>query len=259
MHLDRLSDIVQTPREQGLETSIADRAPLKGDLTLNDVSFRYGARERFVFENVQLDIGAGDFVAITGPSGCGKSTLLKVMLGLLKPEDGEVRLDGRPLDAFGLRAFRASIGVVMQDDKLLSGTIAENISFFDPAVDMDRIAEAAEQARVHAEITQMPMGYMSYIGDMGAALSGGQRQRLMLARALYRKPRMLFLDEGTANLDETSEREIGAIISDMNITRIVVAHRPELIRRAARVLRFKDGQFVEGDAARDAKLVSLAE
>ena len=166
---------------------------------------------------------------------------MKVMLGLAQPGSGELRIDELPISAFGLRAWRQHAGVVMQDDQLLSGTMADNISFFDPQIDMEQVRRVSETARIHADISRMPMNYLSLIGDMGAALSGGQRQRLLLARALYRNPRVLFLDEGTANLDEQSEREIADVIEAMPITRIVVAHRPELITRADRVFEMAGG------------------
>ncbi|HIC81512.1 MAG TPA: ATP-binding cassette domain-containing protein, partial [Kiloniellaceae bacterium] len=172
-----------------------------------------------------------------------KSTLLKLMLGLLQPNAGEIRIDGQPLSQYGIRHWRQQLGVVMQDDQLLSGSIAENIAFFDPELDLERVRQCAEAARIAADIQRMPMQYQSLIGEMGAALSGGQRQRLLLARALYRRPRVLFLDEGTANLDIASEREIADVIAAMDITRIIVAHRPELIRRADRVYEMRDGRL----------------
>ena len=242
LHVDRLTDIVQTPREEGLDRAAAHgQAALTGAMKLDNLSFRYSVHEPCVFENVNVEIGAGEFVALTGPSGGGKTTLLKVMLGLLAPSSGSVLVDGRSIAAHGLRNFRSQIGVVMQDDNLLSGTISENIAFFDPELDDERVKKAAAAARIADEIEAMPMGYFSYIGDMGAALSGGQRQRLLLARALYRNPEMLFLDEGTANLDEAAEKEIGIVLKSMAMTKFVIAHRPELIRIADRVLKMENG------------------
>lgn len=248
LHLERLSDIVHTEQESGLSTSQPPDRDVKGRIQLDNVSFRYAQNAPFVFSGVNLRIEPGEFIAITGPSGSGKSTLMKVMLGLALPVDGELRVDDLPLKAFGLRPWRQHAGVVMQDDQLLSGTIADNISFFDPQVDMQRIRECADTARIHEDISRMPMNYLSLIGDMGAALSGGQRQRLLLARALYRRPSVLFLDEGTANLDEQSEREIADVIEAMPITRVVVAHRPELIGRADRVFKMAGGVLRQIDA-----------
>jgi ATP-binding cassette subfamily B protein RaxB len=195
-----------------------------------------------VLEDVNLKIETGDYVAITGQSGGGKSTLFKLILGLHEAETGEILLDGRRATPELWQAWRSHIGVVAQDDRLLSGSIADNIAFFDPDLDMERVVMAAAAARVHDDIVKMPMQYLSLIGDMGAALSGGQRQRLLLARALYRQPKLLLLDEGTANLDEQTEEEIAMLVASLPITRIVIAHRPALIRNASRVFRVQNGR-----------------
>jgi ATP-binding cassette subfamily B protein RaxB len=184
---------------------------------------------------------------IAGPSGGGKSTLLKIMLGLLEPTEGEVVVDGLPLTTLGAQAYREHVAAVMQDDQLLSGSIADNICFFDPGFDMAWMAECARLAGIHDEIMAMPMTYNSLIGDMGSSLSGGQRQRVLLARALYRRPKILFLDEGTAHLDIDRERHINDTLRRLEITRISVAHRPETIRAADRVFRI--GQVIQELAA----------
>lgn len=245
LHLDRLSDIVLAKRERGLDHTGAARTELRGAIELERASFRYAPGDPFVLEDLSLKVEPGEFVAVVGPSGAGKTTLLKVMLGLLPPTSGEVRVDGHPLHQIGLKAWRAQTGVVSQDDHLLSGSIADNIAFFDPDLDMRRVMACAEAARVHEDIARMPMNYLSLVGDMGAALSGGQRQRIILARALYREPKVLFLDEGTANIDEVTEREIGDLVSALPVTRIVIAHRPELVRRADRVVEMIGGRLRE--------------
>jgi ATP-binding cassette subfamily B protein RaxB len=196
-----------------------------------------------------LDIEPGSFVAITGPSGGGKTTLLKLLLGLHRPTSGTIDLDGHRADPELWRAWRSHVGVVAQDDRLLSGTIADNIAFFDPDLDMKRVQEAAMAAQVHDDIMRAPMQYLGLVGDMGSTLSGGQRQRVLLARALYARPRILVLDEGTANLDEATEDTIADLVAKMPITRIVVAHRPALIRRADRILVVKDRRISEASPA----------
>ena len=237
LHLERLSDIVSAPVEAG--GAARPRGPVTGALVLQGVSFRYGASDPWIFKNINFEVAAGEFLAITGPSGAGKSTLLKLMLGLQRPVEGEIFLDGQPATPELWRAWRTRIGVVAQDDRLLSGTIADNISFFDPDLDMDRVRRAAAQSRIDREIEQKPMQYLSLIGDMGSSLSAGQRQRVLLARALYRDPSALFLDEGTANLDDISEQAIGELVAGLPITRVIIAHRPELVKRASRVMEVK--------------------
>jgi ATP-binding cassette subfamily B protein RaxB len=198
-----------------------------------------------VLRDVNFNVRAGDYVAITGPSGCGKTTLLKVILGLLEPSSGEILIDGVPLRILGHQAFRKSIGVVMQDDQLLSGSIADNICFFDESFELEHMVRCAEFAGVHEEICRMPMAYNSLIGDMGTSLSGGQKQRILLARALYRRPRLLFMDEGTSHLDIATERQVTAAIKTLGLTRLIIAHRPETIASAPRRLVLTDGQLSE--------------
>ena len=183
-----------------------------------------------------LRVAAGEIVAVTGPSGAGKSTLFKLLSGQAEPQQGEMLIDGKPAAALGLQRFRAAVAVVRQDDTLFSGTIAENIAFLQPAPDHAAIMEAAKAARIHDEIAAMPMGYNTLAGHMGTGLSGGQAQRVMLARALYRKPRILLLDEATNQLDVENERKVCEALRALGITQIIVAHRPESIKMADRVV-----------------------
>ncbi|ACJ00103.1 peptidase domain-containing ABC transporter [Rhodospirillum centenum] len=248
LHLDRISDIALAERERGLERDAAEpliTRPLQGCIACKGVAYRYAETEPDVIAGVDLEVAPGEFVAITGPSGGGKTTLLKVMLGLFRPTAGEVLVDGVPLDHVGPASFRAQVGVVMQDDSLLSGTLAETITFFDPAPDLAWMRQCAAIAGIDAEIMAMPMNYNTLVGDMGAALSGGQRQRVLLARALYRRPRILFMDEGTSHLDVSKEREVNAHLRQLGITRIVIAHRPETIAAADRLLLLQDGRILE--------------
>ncbi|MEA3001565.1 MAG: ATP-binding cassette, subfamily bacterial CvaB/MchF/RaxB [Sphingomonadales bacterium] len=244
LHLERLSDIVAHPRE---EIRVLPRpqnmeAPA---IRIDGLSFAYSPTEAAILDGLSLDIPRGAFVAITGPSGAGKTTLMRLMLGLLEPTAGRIVVDGVPLGPASTGIWRARIGAVMQDDQLLTGTLADNICFFDQTPDRERIELAAKLARIHDDIVRMPMAYQSLVGDMGAALSGGQRQRIMLARALYRDPDALFLDEGTANLDEENEAAIGDMITRLPITRIVIAHRPALVARADLVFHMEGGKLVK--------------
>jgi ATP-binding cassette, subfamily B, bacterial CvaB/MchF/RaxB len=209
---------------------------------VKDLKFRYADTEPWVIQELSLRIEPGEHVAIVGRSGCGKTTLLKLMLGLLTPISGECRVGEQLMSQVGKRAWRDQIGVVMQDDQLFAGSIAQNIAFFDPTPDQLRVAEVAKLAAVHDEIAQMPMGYQTLIGDMGTAISGGQKQRILLARALYKCPQFLFLDEATSHLDVTRERQVTDAIKKLPMTRITIAHRPETIASADRVIVLQDGK-----------------
>jgi ATP-binding cassette subfamily B protein RaxB len=245
LHLERLSDVAGAEPEHGHFRPIAYQQPIEGNLEVRDLCFRYAEGEPFVLRDINLNVRAGDYVAVTGPSGCGKTTLLKVMLGLLDPSSGEILIDGVPLRILGHQTFRKNIGVVMQDDQLLSGSIADNICFFDESFELEHMMHCAEIAGIHEEIRRMPMAYNSLIGDMGTSLSGGQKQRILLARALYRRPRLLFMDEGTSHLDIATERQVTAAIKALGLTRLIIAHRPETIASAPRRLVLRDGQLSE--------------
>jgi ATP-binding cassette subfamily B protein RaxB len=245
LHLERLTDVAGAEPEQGHFRPVAYQQPIEGNLEVRDLCFRYAEGEPFVLRDINFNVRAGDYLAITGPSGCGKTTLLKVILGLLEPTSGEILIDGVPLRILGHQAFRKSIGVVMQDDQLLSGSIADNICFFDESFELEHMMHCAELAGIHEEICRMPMAYNSLIGDMGTSLSGGQKQRILLARALYRRPRLLFMDEGTSHLDIATERQVTGAIKALGLTRLIIAHRPETIASAPRRLVLRDGQLSE--------------
>jgi ATP-binding cassette subfamily B protein RaxB len=236
LHLERLADIALSPLERGHDQVLAYTRQIQGRIELRDVSFQYAETEPFVLQDISFIVEPGEFVTIMGPSGGGKTTLVKIMLGLLEPTRGEVLIDGIPLSTMGRRAYREHVAAVMQEDQLLSGSIADNICFFDPSFDQKRMVQCAHLAGIHEEIMAMPMTYNSLVGDMGSSLSGGQKQRVMLARALYRQPRVLFLDEGTAHLDVNNEKHINQSLKHLQMTRISVAHRPEISSGADRIL-----------------------
>lgn len=245
LHGERVADIVlsQTEPEGAHDADEAQPLAVAPSIELRNVALRYSPTEPFVFENINLTIAAGECVAITGRSGCGKTSLVKVMLGLLTPTQGEVLVGGVPIERLGLGAFRRMIGTVMQEDRLFTGSIASNISFFDPVPDWERIHACAQLAALDAEIEAMPMAYNTITGDSGVGISGGQRQRVLLARALYREPRILVLDEATSELDLPNEQRVNAAIRAMGLTRVIVAHRPETIAMADRIIVVKDGQL----------------
>jgi len=241
VHLGRIADIALSPAEPAGGLGPFQAEPVVGAIELRGVRFRYGAGEPEILRGVNLKVEAGSMVAIVGPSGGGKTTLMKVMMGLLQPSYGQILVDGKPLAALGLDAWRRQIGSVAQDDLLYAGTLAENIAFFDPEISMERVTEVAKIACIHDEIMRMPLQYETLVGDMGSALSGGQQQRILLARAIYHKPRVLFMDEGTANLDAPTEAKIVAALEHLGITRIVIAHRPQAIKSSRRVYLVVDG------------------
>jgi ATP-binding cassette, subfamily B, bacterial CvaB/MchF/RaxB len=248
LHAERLADIaLAAPEKDTKDGNLPDNdlAHLQPSIELRNVSFRYGEGEAWVLKNANFTIEAGESVAVTGPSGAGKTTLLKILLGILPPSEGEVLYGGVPVRQLGLANVRRKIGTVMQEDVLLTGSLADNIAFFDTQPEQPRIEACAKLAQVHAEIVKMPMGFHTLCGDLGSGLSGGQKQRVLLARALYKQPRVLALDEATSHLDLGNERAVTQALGQMRLTRLVIAHRPETIAGAQRVVQVKDGQVVE--------------
>ncbi len=243
---ERLADIALTePEPQEFPAPRAIRR-VPATIELRDVTFRYGENEPLVLDGVTLRVDAGDSVAIVGPSGGGKTTLLKLMAGLLQPTSGQILVNGEPISRIGLNAYRSMPGVVMQDDQLFAGSISDNIAFFSARPCADDIEACARFAAVHDDIVAMPMGYGTLIGDMGTVLSGGQKQRVLIARALYRRPNILLLDEATSHLDVERERAVNEALRRNDVTRIVIAHRPETIRSADRIIAIEHGVAVEG-------------
>ena len=243
VHLERLSDIVFATPDWLSEPSHAGETSPFQSIKLRGVCFRYARDVPLILENLDLDIWPGETTAIIGPSGVGKSTLIKVVCGLLERQAGEFLIDGIPLEKYGVRKFRNQLGVISQDDVLFSGSLAENITFFDPDYDQDWLFDCCRQAAIHDDIVAMPMGYETSVGDMGSNLSGGQKQRILLARALYKKPTLLVIDEGTAHLDAKTEEIVSNNIAKLGITRVIVAHRLETIRAAKNVLEFSAGRL----------------
>ncbi|MBD8528038.1 peptidase domain-containing ABC transporter [Pseudomarimonas arenosa] len=249
LHSDRLADIALQSREDGIDAPAPLAQSGGGAIELDAVAFRYGQYEPFVLRDLSLQVEEGEFVAITGPSGSGKSTLLKVLTGLYPPTVGDVRFGGISAKALGPAGVRRRMGVVMQDDELLAGSILDNVSFFEEKADIERVWHCLELAAIADDVRKFPMRLQTIMGDMGSSLSGGQRQRLFLARALYRQPKILVLDEATSNLDLSRERAVHRHLRDLNVTRIVVSHRPETMRMADRTLILADRRLLIADAS----------
>lgn len=241
LHLDRVADILLEDTES-IESGGDGDEEIEGRFQLEGISHRHDDHSPQLLQSLNLDASAGEHIAVVGPSGVGKTTLLKIMVGLLKPTEGGVRVDGKLISTLG-RRFQDSIATVMQDDHLLSGSILENIAFFDPNPDLQRIESCARLACIYEDIVKMPMNFHTMIGDMGSSLSGGQKQRLLLARAFYRQPKILFLDEATSHLDEETESAINENIRRLRMTKIVIAHRRETILSADRILLLQGGML----------------
>jgi len=244
LHSDRIADIALSPSEEGFGKDPSASDSLEGSILLRSVYFQYSAQETPVLKDINLAIAPGEFVAITGPSGCGKSTLVKVLTGLYPPSSGEVLFDDLNIASWGPRVVRQRMGVVMQDDELLTGSIAENVTFFAERPDLARVWQCLEMAAMKGDVQRMPMQLETLVGDMGSTLSGGQKQRLLLARALYRRPGILVLDEATANLDVARESRIHQALATLDITRILITHRPDTMRLADRLIRIEQGRVV---------------
>jgi ATP-binding cassette subfamily B protein RaxB len=255
---ERLADIVLTPREQtDAEGNVAADVPADLTIELKSVSFRYSDVDPWILRDLNIVIRPGESVAIVGRSGCGKTTLLKLLIGILQPTEGEILVGGIPLVRFGVQRYRSLIGAVMQDDQLFAGTVSDNICFFDPSADPALIARCANVASIAHELEAMPMGYQTLVGDMGTSLSGGQKQRLLLARALYKSPQILFLDEATSHLDVGNERSVNTAIQQLNVSRIIVAHRQETIASVGRVVELAEGRIVR-DLVQECAELTLA-
>ncbi|MFA5082372.1 MAG: peptidase domain-containing ABC transporter [Hydrogenophilaceae bacterium] len=241
---ERLADIVLSEPEDTARKSMTAEAELEPSIEIVDLHFRYADGEPWVLDGINLKIEAGESVAVVGPSGCGKSTLINAMLGIRIPDKGDVLIGGVSVTQVGLDTLRSMVGTVMQDDSLFAGSIADNICFFDHKADQNWIEECARMAAIHEEIMAMPMTYNTLIGDMGTALSGGQKQRILLARALYKRPSILFLDEATSHLDIARESMVNTAIRSLKVTRVIVAHRRETIASADRVIEIDGGKVV---------------
>lgn len=244
VHLTRISDIALSKTEDDGRQPSNDTPDFSQGIELRNIRYRYGVGEPEVLRGVSLKIGAGEMVALVGPSGGGKTTLMKIMMGLFDPIHGEILIGGRQMTSFGKNKLRQLIGSIAQDDDLFAGSLAENIAFFDPEIDMARVEEVAALACILDTVNQMPMRFETMVGDMGSTLSGGQKQRILLARALYSRPMILFMDEGTAHLDPENETQVLAALSQLNIIRVVIAHRSQAIAVADRTFSIVNGELM---------------
>lgn len=238
LHGERLADIVLEKTEKSDYLPVLEQKNISNyDIQVKNLSFAYSDDEPNIIDNLSFHIKDKESVAIVGATGCGKSTLMSLLMGELTPKLGEIKIAGKihqnmaELNALGI------IACVSQDDTLFAGSLIENISFFDDKLNHEWAEECAIMAGIHDEIMSMPMGYQTLVGDMGNVLSGGQKQRILIARALYQKPKILFLDEATSHLDIVKEHQINEMIKSLGITRVMIAHRPETIASADRIIQ----------------------
>ena len=246
LQLERVSDITCATREFDTFHLPRLRRQIAGRLHLLDVGFRYSGDQVPVLEGVNLEVAPGEIVALIGESGSGKSTLMKLAAGLLVPVSGRVQVDGVDIRQFGIREYRDACAGILQTDQLLSGTLADNITLFDDGVDQVRLERAAAMAGIDEVVAALPMGYNSLVGDMGSSLSAGQAQRVLLARALYKGAKLLFLDEATANLDPQSESAVLERLKEAARQRglavLMVTHREAPLAIADRIYRCSKGR-----------------
>jgi len=236
LHNERIADIALHEKEEKKPEIeiVAHMGPIS--LETNDLSYRYDSQSAPIFSALSLSVAPGESVAITGASGAGKTTLMKVLCGLFEPDSGRVLINGTDIRQMGINNYHRMIACVMQDDRLFSGSIRENICGFAEEMDEEWMVECARASHIHDVIMNMPMGYETLIGELGEGLSGGQKQRIFIARALYRKPGILFMDEATSALDSESEHFVNVAIKNMNITRVIIAHRETTLKTVDRVI-----------------------
>ncbi|HDH7507215.1 TPA: peptidase domain-containing ABC transporter [Escherichia coli] len=236
LHNERIADIALHEKEEKKPEIeiVADMGPIS--LETNGLSYRYDSQSAPIFSALSLSVAPGESVAITGASGAGKTTLMKVLCGLFEPDSGRVLINGIDIRQIGINNYHRMIACVMQDDRLFSGSIRENICGFAEEMDEEWMVECARASHIHDVIMNMPMGYETLIGELGEGLSGGQKQCIFIARALYRKPGILFMDEATSALDSESEHFVNVAIKNMNITRVIIAHRETTLRTVDRVI-----------------------
>ncbi len=241
--LDRLADIVFT-EEEPVRQSPKGPSGSPCAIELRHIAFAYAPQDPYVLNDCSLSVPRKGFIAITGRSGTGKSTLLRLIAGVETASEGELLIDGLAINDWSPGELRGVAATVFQEDRLIKGSVADNIALFDKEVAHERVRQAARQACIDTEIERLPMGYDTRIGDLGSSLSKGQVQRVLLARALYRRPKLLLLDEATSGLDPELERRVIKSVEALDATRVVITHSDRMLEAADKVLWLKDGKLL---------------
>jgi ABC-type bacteriocin/lantibiotic exporter with double-glycine peptidase domain len=243
-YVERIRDVLLVEPEQD-GSQVVEAGDLKGRIEVQNLSFRYGPAAPLALKDVSVTIQPGQFVAIVGPSGSGKSTLASIILALYKPTEGRVLFDGRDIAGLNLGSLRRQLGIVLQKSQMFSGSLRSNIALGEPGASLEAVAEAARAAQLYDDVTGMPLGFDTILGENWGTVSGGQAQRVSLARALLRKPAILLLDEATSALDAVTELKVQQALEKLECTRIVIAHRLSTIAKADLILVMVDGRIVE--------------
>ena len=217
------------------------------EIVLDNISFSYSADAQPILQDLSLTIPKGSRIGFIGETGSGKSTLLDIIMGLLQPTSGALKIDGDRIDSSNLRAWQKHVAHVPQSIFLADGTIAENIAFGLPLDQIDevRVRQAAEQAQIHDIIEKLPNGYQTIVGERGVRLSGGQRQRLGIARAIYKQADVIIFDEATSALDNETEKAVMEAIDQLSneLTILVIAHRLSTLKNCTQIIKLPDGQI----------------
>ena len=218
---------------------------ISGAVEINNVTFSYDKDSPVVLDGITLDIKAGEYVALVGPSGCGKSTLMKLLLGFEKPDHGKIYYDNKDIESIDKRELRKKMGVVLQDGKLISGSIYENITVTAPEAKLRDVNRVIAAVGLKEDIAAMPMGIHTVLSEDCGTISGGQQQRILIARALISKPRIIFFDEATSALDNITQSKVCETLEKTDATRIVIAHRLSTVMHCDRIIVLDKGKIAE--------------